>query len=1228
VTYAPELLAAPRTSRYNIISLLGRGASSLVYKAFDVEKNFLIALKSLRFPEHDDIYHIKQEFRFFRDFCHYNLVSLYDLFIEDESCFYTMEFIDGLDFVSFMRSHDGALRHCLGQLVGGLAALHEAGRLHRDLKPSNILVEPSRRTVLLDFGLSTEVHSQGSIISQTRLYAGTPAYMAPEQLAGGPASPASDFYSLGVVLYQALTGTRPYPELPPVALYEAQKTPPAAPRGQDSDVPEGLAAAALALLSFEPRDRPPLAELTRLAQGSSGSLHGTAVSPLADRFSRPFVGREAELAQLERAFARTLAGERAAMHVSGISGVGKTALIERFLATARSRTGSLVLRSRCHHQESVRFNAVDGVFDMLSRYLMQESAEQLSQLAPQDLPALVTMFPVLGRVPFPFDRFDRDAVASDPQTIVRQALVAFRELLDGIAARRPLILWMDDLQWSDTSSLPLLREIATAGAGKPIMSIFSYRTEDLQLNSVPAALARGMAADPDLETEHIVLEPLASSAVEALVQSLVEDRTAVDPAWVSEVAQQSAGLPFFVIELTAYWSKWLGSGETRIGGMSAGGILDQRLRSLPTLQRAVLEIVSVASTPLLEEALVRITASESASGREIYQLLQQNLLRKGEANGRPTVEIYHDRIRVSVLASLDAATRRLRHREIADEMARAAELDHPLLVEHFLGAGDPARAADHAILAGRRAAERLAFDQAAEFLLLAARLRDPNGEDSALAVELADALAHAGRSSEAGDLFLRAARLETSDPLATAEYEARAAQQFLYSGRLAAGREVYCKLFTDLGLAFPETVRAANRISITNRIPFAVGLRRLKVRSAGESPAQALMRVDTLWAASKGFLMLDYVVGDAIFSCYMREAAALGERSRVLRALALEAAVMANIGRHWSIRRSNALLRHAEDLAEKSTDPYDHVVLQTCQATIAWFCGRWREAAELAQGAVTLHRRDCVRYDFEVPVALGYRISAMVMQGTIKQAKAEALDAIEDAQRRGDIYISRLFKSGYCTYIALAENDPDTAIADAEALLNDVPPDRFTSLHWSHFIAKVNALVYAERAWDAWWLVQRQWPLIRRTGFLRLACIGAHLHEIRARACLKAATDGQPPEGLEEWTPARLLRLAEEDARIIAHTGTVSHAAATAAAVRSGIAGLQGDPDRRREQLEIAWQGFGQAGMTLHRAAAGLQLASLRPRTEREGLDAAGQEIMVAEGISHPDRMSAFLMFT
>ena len=156
-----ELSVAPKSDRYEIHSLIGRGATSLVYKAFDLDKNCIVALKSLRFPEPDYIYHLKTEFRSLAHIYHPNLAQLYDL--ETRSGFFiTMELIEGSDFVSFVRGTPSsgsrrslnleAVRKALGDLARGLTALHAAGKVHRDIKPTNVLVESNGRAVLVDFG--------------------------------------------------------------------------------------------------------------------------------------------------------------------------------------------------------------------------------------------------------------------------------------------------------------------------------------------------------------------------------------------------------------------------------------------------------------------------------------------------------------------------------------------------------------------------------------------------------------------------------------------------------------------------------------------------------------------------------------------------------------------------------------------------------------------------------------------------------------------------------------------------------------------------------------------------------------------------------------------------------------------------------------------------------------------------------------------------------------------
>ena len=547
----PELLAAPKSDRYQISGLLGRGGTSRVYRAFDLEKNFLIALKSVRFPDPDRIFRLKQEFRAFRGLSHPNIVELYDLHVENAYCFYTMELIDGSDFAHFVRARGDRLRSCLAQLLDGLGAVHGSGRLHRDLKPSNVLVEQTGRTVLLDFGLAGETSHPDGELTSYHLFGGTPGYMAPERRRGEPATPASDLYAVGVILYEALTGAAPYPEANPFAHHESQKRPPPSPQMLEARAPPNLSELALRLMAFEPAARPGLVEARELVEARSA---GAAFSGrrFPDDPAARFIGRRAELSRLGDAFARVLAGDRVAALVSGVSGVGKTTLIEHFIAEAQADHDALALRSRCHHQESVRYNAVDGLIDMLGSHLALQSAEILERFAPDDLPALLTMFPSLGRAAWPPADFETGPLLGDPQSVARVGLRALRQLLRRIAGDRPLILWIDDLQWSDGGSLMLLQGLAAAGEDDaPILRILSYRADDVRVELIAAPLSEASPTGRRSTSSEFALAPLDQAAVGELIRSLAPSDTVLDSAWNCEIVELSGGLPFFVLQLAA-----------------------------------------------------------------------------------------------------------------------------------------------------------------------------------------------------------------------------------------------------------------------------------------------------------------------------------------------------------------------------------------------------------------------------------------------------------------------------------------------------------------------------------------------------------------------------------------------------------------------------------------------------------------------------------------------------
>jgi eukaryotic-like serine/threonine-protein kinase len=291
------------TDRFLVLRRIGAGGMGVVYEALDRERNTKLALKTLRTLKPEAILRFKNEFRALQDLHHPNLVSLGELFEEQGQWFFTMEMVRGVHFLDHVRGgqppgkgggpstgpvfpvdiasdeqstvhgpeaerpkipppRDSAtrlasgvdetrLRSTLAQLALGLVALHRAAKVHRDIKPSNILVTPEGRVVLLDFGLVADLANN---IPESHLV-GTFSYMAPEQAGLKPIGPPADWYSVGVLLFQALTGRLPVQGHAREVLILKQAFEPPAP-STIADVPKDLDQLAVDLLRIDPQSRP------------------------------------------------------------------------------------------------------------------------------------------------------------------------------------------------------------------------------------------------------------------------------------------------------------------------------------------------------------------------------------------------------------------------------------------------------------------------------------------------------------------------------------------------------------------------------------------------------------------------------------------------------------------------------------------------------------------------------------------------------------------------------------------------------------------------------------------------------------------------------------------------------------------------------------------------------------------------------------------------------------
>jgi len=1197
----------PVTSRYELVEVLGSGSMGVVYHARDRELGREVALKTLHAPDPETLYALKHEFRSLADLVRPNLVQLYDLVATDEHCFFTMEWIRGCDLRERFLGAEGrpsgeweALRHALVQLLEGLQALHEQGKLHRDVKPSNVLVESSGRVVLVDFGLVIGMDRLLSLASQRDGFAGTLAYTAPEQAWGQPIGPAADLYGVGVVLYECLTGHLPFEGLGLGAILGRENREPLPPHRWVEDLPPALEALALDLLAHAPAERPSLAEaLERLKGGAAGA---PPRRPAPRR--TPLVGRAAELEALRGAERATRAGRAAAVRIVGASGVGKTTLVEAFLSEAERQEGVLVLRSRCHPQQTVRFEAIDGLVDDLSSFLAREG-ERARAYLPAGVRPLLRVFPVLARASVELPGREPELADADPQEIRRRAFAALRELLARIAVRRPLIVWIDDLHWGDLDSVPFLRDLLRPPDPPPLLLVMTHRAEDAGRSTI----LRSLEEDPAYPVQVIELGPLDAEQSEALMRRLLDVSEATLAPEAHALLAEAGGSPFFVGEIARSLAG-RAPGPTATA-LRLSSVIGERIDPLDADARAVLELVAVSQRPIDLQLVLELAGPGGRGLPRVYQLCSSSLLRVASGG---ELDVYHGRIRDAVLGGLGPDARRARHREIAEGLVGRGA-DPGVVLDHYLGAGEEGRAAPYALQAAERAREGLAFDRAAELFELAVRLRGRPQQDVALIERRAACLAAAGRGAQAARVYREAAEVAGPGGVRRAALLGHAAEQHFYAAELEAGTALLRDVLRHLHVRLPRSPREASATAALGFAGLVVRGTRLTLRPIETIPPDTLERLDTMLGVVRGTSMLDHTLSLALMGGHLRESLAVGERSRALRALGMEAGTEASVGGPWLRRRSLRLLEQVDELARGSEDPFDHAWAAFCRSNVGWFHGAWRDCVEHGERAVEILRTRCIGISWELAVSAGFTLSALAQLGELRRLATRLPELLADARTRSDGYALTVYRTGDSVLVALAADDPDRALAEMEETGAGWSEGDFHSLHFQHLYGTVHALLYRGDGREASSRMERAWPALRRAGFLLPDCIGNGLRHLRGRAALAAAA-----ETADAAERRGLAALARREARRIARS-SLPHAPALTAALRAGAAAAAGDGADCALELERAAEAFAASGMRLYEESARWQLGRLRAGSEGEALRGRAQGWLRSEGARDPEAL-------
>ncbi len=239
-----------------------------------------VALKTLPAVSGDSLHRFKREFRALADVTHPNLVGLRTLENDGGQWFITLDLIEGTDFLTYVRPQGrldiARLQAAAGQLAAGLMALHARGIVHRDLKPGNVMVNGQGRVILLDFGLVAEL-DRAAQFSAAGTIAGTPAYMAPEQAIGESVGPPADWYAFGIMLYEALSGRRPFTGDFLRILHDKANSDPE-PIPQETGAPRDLIDLTMGLLSRGIEERPDPLQIAGVMAVSSPQVEGTSAA--------------------------------------------------------------------------------------------------------------------------------------------------------------------------------------------------------------------------------------------------------------------------------------------------------------------------------------------------------------------------------------------------------------------------------------------------------------------------------------------------------------------------------------------------------------------------------------------------------------------------------------------------------------------------------------------------------------------------------------------------------------------------------------------------------------------------------------------------------------------------------------------------------------------------------------------------------------------------------------
>ena len=727
------------------------------------------------------------------------------------------------------------------ELARAVAGIHRRRVMHRDIAPANIVISREGAPCLVDFALATSIADIRPEFTHHTEIVGTFAYLAPEQTGrtGRSVDQRADLYALGATLYELATGEPPFGSGDPLRLTHDQLARvPVSPAEVNPAVPAPLSEIVMHLLEKEPDNRYQSAEgvlydLERLRDARTDPAAARPVRigehdvPLRLLPPSRLVGRDDEVSALQAAFDDALAGRCRGVLVGGAPGVGKTALVDVLRPVTRGRDGWFVMGKFDQYRRHLEFDAVNQAFRALGRLLLAEPEDDLAEVRQRILTAVgpnaglvtatVPEFAALLAVP---------PEPGDPLTAQVRAQRSGVEILRAVGSRkRPVVLFVDDLQWAGRTPLGLVDLVLSEEQIDGLLLVGAYREGDLDpAHPLAAPLSRW---HDQAGVHHVRLDNLPAPSLTVMVAEMLHVDPAAAAGLVEVIEPHTHGNPYETVEFlnalhrdgvltatAAGWRWYEAAVRARLGQSDVAKLLAARAQGLPPASRQIVGAMACLGGRA-ELSVLQAATGEPAGvvGRRLAPALEEGLL-VAEPGVREAVRFGHDRIREGILRGLDPRRRSALQLAMARRLAGVPEL-FAVAAEQYLPVADALRdAAERRVVVGllRRAAEQAALigDHALVNALLAAALRLIDPADTATLVEVHTgrhaALFGLGRLDEADEEYRAIEGLSTT-ALERADATAVQVRSLTHRNRSADAIGIGLQVLRALGIAVPAADR-------------------------------------------------------------------------------------------------------------------------------------------------------------------------------------------------------------------------------------------------------------------------------------------------------------------------------------------------------------------------------------------------------------------------------------